>query len=283
MQSTCNQHAIIKVHQHAINMPSAHPKPSWMWPQNHQRPSACNHQSPSACHQRTQSLHGCGHRIIKGHQHAIIKVHQHAISAPKAFMDVATEPHARLEEARRKHIAKEAAARAVAVVALIEHASRRHLMKEAIMMKEAILMKEVILMKEAITIIIKGRFDSRRWLHASQARRTAVTAPLSGRVRRARCRCASRTPVGNEGGSAVLSTCMRRARCRCAIRHTSSNCGRTAYAIRRNQTQSDAIRRNQAHLEQLRPDGVRGFRARELCAWPVVVAAHLWGRRGAPW
>jgi hypothetical protein len=102
-------------------------------------------------------------------------------------------------------------------------------MKEAIMMKEAILMKEVILMKEAITTFIKGRFDSRRWLHASQARRTAVTAPLSGRVRRARCRCASRTPVGNEGGSAVLSTCMRRARCRCAIRHTSSNCGRTAY------------------------------------------------------
>jgi hypothetical protein len=102
-------------------------------------------------------------------------------------------------------------------------------MKEAITMKEAILMKEGILMKEAITIIIKGRFDSRRWLHASQARRTAVTAPLSGRVRRARCRCASRTPVGNEGGSAVLSTCMRRARCRCAIRHTSSNCGRTAY------------------------------------------------------
>jgi hypothetical protein len=38
--------------------------------------------------------------------------------------------------------------------------------------------------------------------------------------------------------------------------------------------------RNQAHLEQLRPDGVRGFRARELCAWPVVVAAHLWGRGG---
>ena len=179
--------------------------------------SACNQHAismPSACNH---------HAIIKGHQHAIIKVHQHAISAPKAFMDVATEPHARLEEARREHIAKEAAARAVAVVALIEHASWRHLMKEAIMMKE------VILMKEAITIIIKGRFDSRRWLHASQARRTAVTAPLSGRVRRARCRCASRTPVGNEGGSAVLSTCMRRARCRCAIRHTSSNCGRTAY------------------------------------------------------
>jgi hypothetical protein len=103
-------------------------------------------------------------------------------------------------------------------------------------------MKEVILMKEAITTFIKGRFDSRWWLHASQARRTAATAPLSGRVRRARCRCASRTPVGNEGESAVLSTCMRRARCRCAIRHTSSNCGRTAYAIRRNQTQSDAIR-----------------------------------------
>ena len=41
--------------------------------------------------------------------------------------------------------------------------------------------------------------------------------------------------------------------------------------------------RNQAHLDQLRPDGVRGFRARELCAWPVVVAAHLWGRGGAPW
>ena len=134
--------------QHAINMQS-----TWQ----------------SACHQRTQSLHGCGHRIIKGHQHAIIKVHQHAISAPKAFMDVATEPHARLEEARREHIAKEAAACAVAVVALIEHASRRNLMKEAIMMKEAITMKEVILMKEAITIIIKGRFDSRRWLHASQS------------------------------------------------------------------------------------------------------------------
>ena len=49
----------------------------------------------------------------------------------------------------------------------------------------------------------------------------------------------------------------------------------------RNHTQSDAIRRNQAHLEQLRPDGVRGFRARELCAWPVVVAAHLWGRGGS--
>ena len=78
---------------------------------------------------------------------AIIKVHQHAISAPKAFMDVATEPHARLEEARREHIAKEAAARAVAVVALIEHPSRRHLMKEAITMKETILMKEAILMK----------------------------------------------------------------------------------------------------------------------------------------
>ena len=154
MQSTCNQHA--------INM-------------------------QSTCNQRTQSLHGCGHRIIKGHQHAIIKVHQHAISAPKAFMDVATEPHARLEEARREHIAKEAAARAVAVVALIEHPSRRHLMKE------------VIMMKEAITTFIKGRFDSRWWLHASQARRTAATAPLSGRVRRARCRCASRTPVGNEG------------------------------------------------------------------------------------
>jgi len=46
---------------------------------------------------------------------------------PKAFMDVATEPHARLEEARREHIAKEAAACAVAVVALIEHASRRHM------------------------------------------------------------------------------------------------------------------------------------------------------------
>jgi hypothetical protein len=97
-------------------------------------------------------------------------------------------------------------------------------------MKEAILMKEAIMMKEAITIFIKGRFDSRRWLHASQARRTAVTAPLSGRVRRAQCRCASRTPVGKKGGaSAVLSTCMRRARCRCAIRRTSINCGRTAY------------------------------------------------------
>jgi hypothetical protein len=130
-------------------------------------------------------------------------------------------------------------------------------------------------------VIIKDRFESRRWLHASQARRTAVTAPLSGRVRRARCRCASRTPVGNEGGSAVLSTCMRRSQCRCAIRHTSSNCGRTAaYAIRRNRTQSYAIRRNHAHLDQLRPDGVRGFRAWELCAWPVVVAAHLWGRGG---
>ena len=62
-------------------------------------------------------------------------------------MDVATEPDARLEEARREHIAKEAAARAVAVVALIEHPSRRHLMKEAITMKETILMKEAILMK----------------------------------------------------------------------------------------------------------------------------------------
>ena len=105
------------------------------------------------------------------------------------------------------------------------------------------------MMKEAITIFIKGRFDPRRWLHASQARRMAVTAPLSGRVRRARCRCASRTPVGNEGGSAVLSTCMRRARCRCAIRRTSINCGRTAHAIRRNQTQSDAIRRNQTQSD----------------------------------
>ena len=209
----------------------------------------------STCNQRTQSLHGCGHRAIKVHQHAIIKGNQHAISAPKAFMDVATEPDARLEEARREHIAKEAAACAVAVVALIEHASRRHLMKEAIMMKEAILMKEVILMKEAITTFIKGRFDSRRWLHASQARRTAATAPLSGRVRRARCRCASRTPVGNEGE--------RRAE------HLHAK--------------GTMPMRNQAHLEQLRPDGVRGFRARELCAWPVVVAAHLWGRGGAPW
>jgi hypothetical protein len=96
----------------------------------------------SACHQhqRTQSLHGCGHRADEGGN-------QHAISVPKAFMDVATEPDTRLEEARREHIAKEAAARAVAVVALIEHPSRRHLMKETITMKETILMKEAILMK----------------------------------------------------------------------------------------------------------------------------------------
>ena len=106
--------AIIKVHQHAISAPKAFMDVATESSNAISMQSACN---------------------------------QHAISAPKAFMDVATEPHARLEEARREHIAKEAAARAVAVVALIEHPSRRHLMKEAITMKETILMKEAILMK----------------------------------------------------------------------------------------------------------------------------------------
>ena len=80
---------------------------------------------PSACNQRAICVQSA--------------CNQHAISVPKAFMDVATEPDSRLDEARGKHVPKEAAARAVAVVALIEHPSWRHLMKEAIMMKEAIL------------------------------------------------------------------------------------------------------------------------------------------------
>ena len=102
-----------------------------------------DHQRPSACHPhaiRVQSA--CNLRAIC--------VQSDAISVPKAFMDVATEPDSRLDEARRKHVPKEAAARAVAVVALIEHPSWRHLMKEEIMMKEAIMMEDAIMMKVAI-------------------------------------------------------------------------------------------------------------------------------------
>jgi hypothetical protein len=55
-----------------------------------------------------------------------------------------------MDEARGKHVPKEAAARAVAVVALIEHPSWRHLMKDAIMMKVAIMMKEAILRSDSM-------------------------------------------------------------------------------------------------------------------------------------